>query len=304
MSAQNKRINKKTATKVPVSSSSSPFSQFPRIVGPAGVTTPAQPTTIPQAFQEQQALIAHTTEWHAETRQKIIDTIAQFPGTPSVQVLTGLTSSKLTNQALRSFTITNPTGIFGTADSPVHLDQLLLALQMSAPNKHQSDAIHRSINEALARIESESFAQALDQHEDVQTPSSHADPSVATTIPPPLKRSREMVPLDLLPVKEARITQFKVATQSVPPDRPAHQRQVKGTSFFGDLIQANSVQHLATSRLVGPSQARPRARSSGLATNTRPGRSGEDTRPGMTSGPQRKVWRAQMMGCQRALTTK
>ena len=97
-----------------------------------------------------------------------------------------------------------------------------------------------------------------------------------------------MVPLDLLPVKEARITQFNVATQSVPPDRPAHQRQVKGTSFFGDLIQANSVQHLATSRLMGPSQARPRARSSGLATSTRPGRSGADTRPGMTSGPQRK----------------
>jgi len=153
---------------------------------------------------------------------------------------------------------------------------------MSAPNKHQPDAIHRSINEALARIESESIAHALDQHEDVQTPSSLADPSVATTIPPPLKRSREIVPLDLLPVKEARITQFNVATQSVPPDRPAHQRQVKGTSFFGDLIQANSVQHLATSSLVGPSQARSRARSSGLATNTRPGRSGEDTRPGMT----------------------
>jgi len=54
------------------------------------------------------------------------------------------------------------------------------------------------------------------------------------------------------------------------------------------LIQANSVQHLATSSLVGPSQARSRARSSGLATNTLPGRSGEDTRPGMTSGPQRK----------------
>jgi len=39
---------------------------------------------------------------------------------------------------------------------------------------------------------------------------------------------------------------------------------------------------------MGSSQARPRAPSSGLATSTRPGRSGEDTRPGMTSGPQRK----------------
>jgi hypothetical protein len=149
MSALNKRINKKTATKVPVSSSSSPFSQFPRIVGPAGFTSPAQPTTIPQAFQEQQALITHTKEWHAETRQKIIDTIAQLPGAPPVQVLAGLASSKLTNQALHSFTTANPTGIFGTTDSPVHLDQLLLELQMSAPNKHQSDAIHRSINGGL-----------------------------------------------------------------------------------------------------------------------------------------------------------
>jgi len=79
MSAPNKRINKKTATKVPVSSSSSQ-TQFPRIVGPAGVISPAQPTTIPQAFQEQQALITHTKEWHAETRQKIIETISQLPG--------------------------------------------------------------------------------------------------------------------------------------------------------------------------------------------------------------------------------
>jgi hypothetical protein len=131
MSAPNKRINKKTATKVPVSSSSSPFSQFPRIVGPAGVTSPAQPTTIPQAFQEQQALITHTKEWHAETRQKIIETIVQLPGAPLVQVLAGLTSSKLTNQALRSFTTANPTGIFGTTDST--------ARQIYCPSKrHES----------------------------------------------------------------------------------------------------------------------------------------------------------------------
>jgi hypothetical protein len=63
---------------------------------------------------------------------------------------------------------------------------------------------------------------------------------------------------------------------------------VKGTSFFGDLVQANSVQHLATSSFIGPAQSRPRAQSSGLATSTRPGRSGEDTRPGMTSVSQGK----------------
>ena len=146
-----KRINKKTATKVPVSSSSSPFSHFPRIVGPAGVISPAPPTTIPQAFQEQQALIAHTKDWHAETRQIIIDTVAQLPDAPSV---TGLTSIKLASQALIYFTTANPTGIFGTTDTPVHLDQLLLALQMSAPTKHQSDAIHRSINSKLASVRS------------------------------------------------------------------------------------------------------------------------------------------------------
>ena len=118
MSTKNKRINKRTAIKVPVNSSSSHFSQFPRTVGPAGVTSPAPPTTIPQAFQEQQALIAHTNDWHAETRQVIIDTVAQLPDAPSVQVLTGLTSIKLASQALIFFTTTNPTGIFGTADTP------------------------------------------------------------------------------------------------------------------------------------------------------------------------------------------
>ena len=81
MSPKNKKINKKTATKVPVNSSSSPFSQFPRIVGPGGVTTPtpASALTIPQVFQEQQqqqALKAHTAAWHAEARQKIINAIA------------------------------------------------------------------------------------------------------------------------------------------------------------------------------------------------------------------------------------
>ena len=83
-----KRINKKTVTKVAVNSTSSPFSGFPRIVGPGGVTTPppASALTIPQVFQDQhqqQALVAHTAEWHAETRQKLVTAIATFPGTSS-----------------------------------------------------------------------------------------------------------------------------------------------------------------------------------------------------------------------------
>ena len=102
------------------------------------------------------------------------------------------------------------------------------------------------------------------------------------------KRSREAVPLELVPIKKTRITQFNLSTQSVPVNRLPHQRQVKGTFFFGDLIQANSVQQLATSSLVGLPQTQSRARSAGLATSTRPGWSGEVMRPGMTSVSQRQ----------------
>ena len=117
MSTKSKRVNKKTATKVTVNSSSSPFSQFLRIVGPGGVTipTPASALTIPQVFQEQQqqqAVMEHAAEWHTETRQKIIAAIAQLPGSPSVQILTGLTSIKLAAQALMLFTTQNPHGNF------------------------------------------------------------------------------------------------------------------------------------------------------------------------------------------------
>ena len=72
-----------------------------------------------------------------------------------------------------------------------------------------------------------------------------------------------------MPVKETRFTLFTLLTQSVPANRLPHQRQVKETNFFGDLIQAKSVQHLATSSLIGLPQQHSRARSSGLATNTR-----------------------------------
>ena len=223
---------------------------------------------------------------HAETRQIIIDTVAQLPDAPSVQVLTGLTSIKLTNQALFYFTTANPTGIFGTADTPVHLDQLLLALQMSAPNKHQSDAIHRSINSKLAWIKSESLAQALTQGTDVLTQSSIEDPGS-------LKRPREATSLELVPIKETRITKFNLSTQAVPANRLPHQRPEKSTNFFGDLIQADSIQQLATSSLIGlhqqipkPGSALSRARQSGLANSTRPGRSGADTRPGMVPSSQ------------------
>ena len=110
-----KRINKKTATKVAVNSTSSPFSGFPRIVGPGGVSTPAPASalTIPQVFQDQhqqQALVAHTAEWHAETRQKLIAAIATFPGSIPAQSLAALTSIKLAAHALTLFTTQNPRG--------------------------------------------------------------------------------------------------------------------------------------------------------------------------------------------------
>ena len=157
MSPKTKRVNKKTATKVSVNSSSSPFSQFPRIVGPGGVTTPAPASAltnfIPQVFQEQQqqqqALMEHTAEWHAETRHKIITAIAQLPGSPSAPILTGLTSIKRAAQALTLFTTQNPRGNFDIDGQPVYFEQLLLELHLSAPSKHQSDAIHRSINNKL-----------------------------------------------------------------------------------------------------------------------------------------------------------
>ena len=301
MSTKNKRINKKTATKVPVNSSSSPFSHFPRIVGPDGVTTPtpASALTIPQVFQEQQqqqALMAHTADWHSETRHKIIAAIATLPGSPSAQILTGLTSIKLAAHALTLFTAQNPRGNFDIDGQVVDLEQLLLELHLSAPSKHQSDAIHRSINNKLEWIESEWLEQAVTEQKEDLLPLVSVDPSLAPGIGLPqssiapqssLKRSREAVPLELVPVKEPCITQFNLSTQSVPANRLPHQRQVRGTNFFGDLIQANSVQQLATSSLVGLSQSRPRACLPGLATSTRPGRSGEDTRPGMTSGLQR-----------------
>ena len=102
----------------------------------------------------------HIAEWHAETRQKIA-AIAQLPGSPSVQILTGLTSIKLAAQALTLFTTQNPHGNFEIDVQPVNLEQLLLELHLSAPSKHQSDAIHRSINNKLEWIESEWLAQAV-----------------------------------------------------------------------------------------------------------------------------------------------
>jgi hypothetical protein len=67
----------------------------------------------------------------------------------SVQVLTGLTSIKLAAQALTFLSTDNPHGNFGNADHPINLKQLLLELHLSAPSKHQSDAIYRSINSKL-----------------------------------------------------------------------------------------------------------------------------------------------------------
>jgi len=134
--------------------------------------------------QQQQAVIAHATEWHAETRQKIITALAQLPGAPSVQVLTGLTSIKLAAQALTFLSTDNPHGNFGNDDHPVNLEQLLLELHLSAPSNHQTDAIHRSINSKLEWIESEWLAQAVTQEKEHLSPPVSADPSLLLQIMP------------------------------------------------------------------------------------------------------------------------
>ena len=184
-----KRINKKTATKVAVNSTSSPFSGFPRIVGPGGVTTPAPASalTIPQVFQDQhqqQALVAHTAEWHAETRQKLIAAIATFPGSIPAQSLAALTSIKLAAHALTLFTTQNPRGSIEIDGQQIDLEQLLLELHLSAPSKHQSDAIHRSLNNKLEWIESEWLAQAVtEQKEDLKSVDSSSAPGTSFVQP-------------------------------------------------------------------------------------------------------------------------
>jgi hypothetical protein len=259
MSPKSKRINKKTATKVAVNSSSFPFAQFPRIVRHDGILSPTPATTIPQAFQEQQALLSHTAVWHAEVRQQIINAIAPLPGAPMVSVLEGFTAIKLANHALTLFTTENPTGVFGSADNPVQLEQLLLEFQMTAPSKYQSDAIHRSLNNKLAWIESELLAQALTQDHDHHFPPLSPVPSSDVVHVPQssavaqssLKRPRDVAPLELVPTKETHLTQFNLSTQSIPAQQLPSQRPIKATNFFGDRIQANGVQQLATSSLGG-----------------------------------------------------
>jgi hypothetical protein len=303
MSPKNKRINKKTATKVAVNSSSSPFAQFPRIVRHDGISSPPAATTIPQAFQDQQALIAHQTAWHAEVRTKIIDAIAPLPGAPLLSVLEGFSAIKLATHALSLFTTENPTGVFGSADNPVHLDQLLLEFQLSASSKYQSDVIHRSINKKLESIESEMLAQALTQDRDQMFPPLSPVPSADVVHVPQssaaaqssLKRPRDFAPLELTSTKETRLTQFNLSMQSIPAQRLPSQRPIKGTNFFGDRIQANSVPQVATSSLGAVSNQRSSksgtaqaasALPPGRATSTRPGSSGPDLRPGVVAMSQ------------------
>ena len=162
--------------------------------------------TIPQVFQEQQqqqALKAHTANWHAEAHQKIINAIATLPGSPSAQILTGLTSIKLAAHALTLFDIDGQV---------VDFEQLLLELHLSAPSKHQSDAIHRSLNNKLEWIESEWLAQAVTEQKEDLLPPVSVDPSLApdsglpqssVAIQSSLKRSRETASLELVSVKES-----------------------------------------------------------------------------------------------------
>jgi hypothetical protein len=294
MSSKNKKFIKKTGTVVPVNSTSSPFAQFPRVVTSSGIISPNPAMTISEGFRhqaEQAELNVQLKAKHADIRAQIIRCISSLPGAPTALVLTGLSSIKLAQHALTWFTAENPHGIFGSEDNVVHVEQLLLELQLSAPSKYQSDAIHRSIDSTLQTLDSVLLAQALSQDKDLHFPAlSSTSTNVGNTIlqssneaQASLKRPREAAPLELVLTKEPRLTQFNLATESVPVDRLPHQRKIKGTTFFGDLIQANSVQKLATSSLGSLLQ---KSSTSGLATKTKPGRSGPDMRPGMTSFPQ------------------
>jgi hypothetical protein len=137
MSSKNKKFIKKTGTVVPVNSTASPFAQFPRIVTASGTISPNPAMTISEGFRhqaEQAELNAPLKAKHADVRAQIIRCISGLPGAPTALVLTGLSSIKLAQQALKWFTAENPHGIFGSDDNVVHVEQLLLELQLSAPS--------------------------------------------------------------------------------------------------------------------------------------------------------------------------
>jgi hypothetical protein len=112
---------------------------------------------------------------------------------------------------------------------------------MSAPSKYQSDAIHRTIDSTLQTLDSVLLAQALSQDRDLHFPALPSSSTIVVNAIPQssieaqasLKRPREAAPLELVPTKESRLTQFNLATESVPVDRLPHQRKIKGTAFFG-----------------------------------------------------------------------
>jgi hypothetical protein len=85
--------------------------------------------TIPEGFRrqaEQAKLNAPLKTKHADVRAQIIRCISSLPGAPTALVLTGLSSIKLAQEALKWFTAENPHGIFGSEDNLVHVEQLLL----------------------------------------------------------------------------------------------------------------------------------------------------------------------------------
>lgn len=89
-------------------------------------------------------------------------------GTPGRDELSRLTSIKLAAQSLKLLTAANPQGASGPSEDHACIDQLLLALQTSAPSRHRRDSIHRSINNKMISLKALSSTP-------VHSPRSHSN---------------------------------------------------------------------------------------------------------------------------------
>ena len=76
-------------------------------------------------------------EWHNQVRQQIIAQLEASNEGSTAQQLAKLTSAKLADRVVPFMTVDNPMGTFGPADNPSIVEQLLLALSHTAPNKNQ-----------------------------------------------------------------------------------------------------------------------------------------------------------------------
>lgn len=273
-SNKNKRLHKKIATSVLVNSSSSPFSQFPRIVIATGVLSPTLAVTIPQAFQEQQALLEQTAIWHAEVRQKLINGIAQLPGAPTPQVLSALSS--ISAQSSWGFW-------FGRRPCSPRTIAIVSTFQISLrcyPSQHQLKVARHWVwslgARFISRQRTSSFTYVINKFSIHTCTCDHSQSIFSTDsnfIEEPSSFSSSWIGTN----KRDKIDSI----QSVYWIRSGQSITASiDYRIFVDLIQANSVQKLVTSSLIDLNKQRSsksgvvstaRVHQPGLATNTRPG---------------------------------